>query len=131
MNENKFYQARVGLMVHDLNCPDPDKMYYVEFAERLRLVKGNLSLLYEKMAADGEGDRFDEVMKDPEYMSKLYDKYGISDNPSEPLPTEEHERNQVQCIKNLMNDFSLTAEQAMELLQIPMGAWRKYKALLE
>ena len=131
MDVNKFYQVRLGLMTHDLNCPDPDSMYYVEFAERARQVKDNLSLLHSKMAADGVEHQFEEALSNPEYQSRMFDKYGIPNKRSEPIPTAEHEQNQVRCIRNLMNDFSLTAEQAMELLQIPMGGWRQYKSLLK
>jgi len=64
------------------------------------------------------------------YQDRMLDKYGISNKRFEPMPTEEHERNQVRCIRNLMDDFALTAEQAMELLQIPRGEWRQHKPLL-
>lgn len=130
MDKNKFHEIRLQLLIHDLNCPDPNKMYYVELAERVRFTKGVLAKLYECLAADGNEDTIYEVMKDNQLYKETLEKYGISNKQPEPT-AEEAEQNQVRCLRNIMDNFSVTAEQAMVLLEIDEAERDRYSTLLE
>ena len=42
MDDKKFHEVRLKMMIHDFQCPAPDKMYYIELAEQVRFKKDNL-----------------------------------------------------------------------------------------
>jgi len=130
MNENIFHEIRLKMMMHDFQCPNPDKMYYIELAEQVRFKKQQLEELCVKMEADGELDSIEKVLDDADLIREMFVKY---DMPIErPEATAElREQNQLRCIKNVMNDFAITAEQAMELLTIEDCEREKYIKLLK
>ena len=129
MDKNKLHEIKLHLLIHDMNCPDPDRMYYAELAERVRFTKGVLAKLYECLAADGKEDTFNDVMKDNQLYKETLEKYGISSKQPEPT-AEEAEQNQVRCLRNVMDNFSVTAEQAMVILEIDEAERDRYAALL-
>lgn len=129
MNMDKLHEIKTHLLIHDMNCTDPDKMYYVELAERVRFTKGVIAKMYERLAADGKEDTFDDVMKDNQLYKETLEKYGISSKQPEPT-AEETEQNQVRCLRNVMDNLSVTAEQAMVLLEIDKVERERYANLL-
>lgn len=130
MDVTKFHEIRVRLMNHDMNCPDPDKMYYVELAELSRFSKAKLEELYMKMEADGNEEAFEKVLEDTIFMDEMFHKYGIL-NEQPALTPEEQEQAQTRCIRNVMNDLSITVEQAMALLTIKECEREKYASLFK
>jgi len=69
------------------------------------------------------------VFKDRTLLDEAFEKYGIVDKQPEPTK-EEQEKNQLRCIRNVMNDFSVTVEQAMFMLDIEENKWGRYTELL-
>ena len=130
MNENKFHEVQLKMLMHDFKCPDPDKMYFVELAEQVRFKKQQLEELCVKMEADGELDSIEKVLDDADLIREMFVKYNMPLERPE-ATAELLEQNQLRCIKNVMNDFAITAEQAMELLTIEDCEREKYIKLLK
>jgi len=130
MNENKFHEVQLKMLMHDFRCPDPDKMYHVELAEQVRFKKRQLEELCMKMNDDGNVDAFEKVLEDANFMREMLTKYNMPIKRPEST-AELREQNQIRCIKNVMNDFAITAERAMELLTIEDCERDKYINLLK
>ena len=130
MNENKFYEVQLKMLMHDFKCPDPDKMYFFELAEQVRFKKQQLEELCVKMEADGAMDSIEEVLNDADLIREMLLKYNMPIKRPEST-AELREKNQVRCIKNVMNDFAITAEQAIQLLDINECEKEKYINLLK
>lgn len=130
MNENKFHEVQLKMLMHDFKCPDPDKMYFVELAEQVRFKKKQLEELCVKMEADGAMDSIEEVLNDADLIREMLLKYNMPIERPEST-AELREKNQVRCIKNVMNDFAITAEQAIQLLDINECEKEKYINLLK
>ena len=126
-----LHKLKVQLLMHDIKCTDSDKMYYVVLAERTRYVTNNMAKLCRAMKEDGrEETDIEGVFKDRALLDEAFEKYGIVDNQPEPT-TEEQEKNQARCIRNVMNDFSVNVEQAMSILDIEEDKWGRYTELLK
>lgn len=130
MNENKFYEVQLKMLMHDFKCPDPDKMYFFELAEQVRFKKHQLEELCVKMEADGELDSIEKVLDDADLIREMFVKYNMPLERPE-ATAELREQNQLRCIKNVMNDFAITAEQAIQLLDINECEKEKYINLLK
>ena len=118
------------MMMHDFQCPNPDKMYYIELSEQVRFKKQQLEELCMKMNDDGNVDAFEKVLEDANFMREMLTKYNMPIK--RPASTAElREQNQLRCIKNVMNDFSIEAEQAVQLLDINECEKEKYIKLLK
>ena len=130
MNENKFHEVQLKMLMHDFKCPDPDKMYFVELAEQVRFKKKQLEELCVKMEADGELDSIEKVLDDADLIREMFVKYNMPLERPE-ATAELLEQNQLRCIKNVMNDFSIEAEQAMDLLTIEDCEREKYIKILK
>ena len=130
MKMEKLHKIKVQLLMHDMKCTDSDKMYYVVLAERTRYVKNNMAKLCRAMEEDGREEVYIRgVFKDRTLLDEAFEKYGIVDKQPEPTK-EEQEKNQLRCIRNVMNDFSVTVEQAMFMLDIEENKWGRYTELL-
>ena len=116
--------------MHDFKCPDPDKMYFFELAEQVRFKKHQLEELCVKMEADGELDSIEKVLDDADLIREMFVKYNMPLERPE-ATAELREQNQLRCIKNVMNDFAITAEQAIQLLDINECEKEKYINLLK
>ena len=126
-----LHKIKVQLLMHDMKCTDSDKMYYVVLAERTRYVKNNIAKLCLAMEEDGRDEaEIYAVFKDRALLDEEFVRYGIVDEQPEPT-AEEQEKNQVRCIKNVMNDFSVTVEQALVLLDIERAMWNRYAELIK
>ena len=131
MEMEKLHKIKVQMLMHDMKCTDSDKMYNVVLAERTRYVKKNMVKLCQAMEDDGREEAdIKGVFKDRALLDEAFARYGIVDDQPEPT-AEEKEKNQVRCIKNVINDFSVTAEQAMVLLDIERAMWNRYAELLK
>ncbi len=118
------------MLMHDFKCPDPDKMYLVELAEQVRFKRRQLEELCMKMNDDGNVDAFEKVLEDANFMREMLTKYNMPNKRPEST-AELREQNQIRCIKNVMNDFAITAEQAIQLLDINECEKEKYINLLK
>ena len=126
-----LHKIKVQLLMHDMKCTDSDKMYYVVLAERTRYVKNNMAKLCLAMEEDGRDEaEIEAIFRDRALLDEEFARYGIVDEQPEPT-AEEKETNQVRCIKNVMNDFSVTVEQALVLLDIERAMWNRYAELLK
>ncbi len=93
-------------------------------------VKNNMAKLCRAMEEDGREEVYIRgVFKDRTLLDEAFEKYGIVDKQPEPTK-EEQEKNQLRCIRNVMNDFSVTVEQAMFMLDIEENKWGRYTELL-
>jgi hypothetical protein len=94
----------IGRLMHDFLCSDPDDMYTEMLAEKARYLK-----------TDPKGvDIMCKVMED---LREESIQRGI-------------DQNRVESIKNIMESFKVTAQQAMDALKIPLTEQSKYIAKL-
>ena len=94
----------LGQLMHDFLCSDPDDMYTAILADKARYLK-----------TDPKGV---EIMcKAMEDLREESIKRGI-------------EQNRIESIKNVMESFKVTAQQAMDALKIPLTEQSKYLAKL-
>lgn len=94
----------IGRLMHDFLCSDPDDMYTEMLAEKARYLK-----------TDPKGvDIMCKVMED---LREESIQRGI-------------DQNRVESIKNIMESFKVTAQQAMDALKIPLTEQAKYVAKL-
>ena len=90
----------LGRLMHDFRCSDPDEMLTEELAEKTRYYKEN-----------PEGVR---------YMCKAMEE----------MRNEAVERVTLDYVRNMMDSFKVTAQQALEALKIPADQQDKYLAKL-
>lgn len=94
----------IGRLVHDLKCTNPDEMYFDVLANRVRYFKENRK---------GRA-RMCEIMQ------KLQDEAEARGVAKERLS----------AIKNIMAEFNVSAQKAMESLKIPQSEWESYASQL-
>ena len=94
----------IGRLMHDFLCSDPDDMYTQMLADKARYLK-----------TDPKGvDIMCKVMED---LREESIQRGI-------------DQNRVESIKNIIESFKVTAQQAMDALKIPLTEQPKYLAKL-
>ncbi len=130
MDTEKFHEVRLKMLMHDMHCPNPNDMYYIELAKQVQFKKKQLEELCVKLNDAGDLDSFEKALDDASLMKELLEKYGMSNKRPE-LTVDERERMQVNCLKNVMNDLSVTVEHAIELLTIEENEREKYINLLK
>ena len=94
----------IGRLMHDFLCSDPDDMYTEILADKARYLK-----------IDPKG--VDIMCKAIEDLREESIQRGI-------------DQNRVESIKNIMESFKVTAQQAMDAIKIPLTEQPKYAAKL-
>ncbi len=94
----------LGRLIHDFFCTEPDEMHYEELAERARYFK-----------KDSKGvaamcEIWEEVLQEGRAEGR----------------EEGREEEQLSSIRNMVNKLGLTAEKAMDVLDIPMEKRKAY-----
>ena len=103
---NASYESEddLGRLMHDFLCSDPDEMYTPMMAEKARYLK--------------------EDPKGVEIMCKAMEEM------RDEVERRTTEKNRIDAIKSIMKKLRYTAEQAMDLLDIPASDQPKYAAKL-
>ena len=117
-------ETRLGKLMHDFQCAQPEKMYYDILAERAGAFK-NTEEGVSSMSA-----RWEQLLKEEyEHGREQGIEQGIEQGREQGREQGE-ERAYLASIRGVMGKLSLTAEKAMDLLAIPQSEWARYKALL-
>lgn len=115
MDARDFAKVRLEMFIHDLKCWEPDKMYTWGVAERACLDRKNNEKLRRMMRRDGKEDVYEKNKDNVDCILKLYAEYGISTEMPYPS-TKKRIKRQLRCLKNAMFNYSITAEEAVDLL---------------
>ena len=118
----------LGQLMHDFHCTRPEDMYYEVLAERTGYFKNYeggatkmnaaLETLFREMAAT-------EIAAAKEKAFSEGVERGMERGMERGT-----ERAYLSSIRKMMENFKLTAENAMDVLAIPKSEWGHYKALL-
>ena len=104
MNASYKGDDDIGRLMHDFLCSDPDDMYTQILADKARYLKT-------------DPKEVDIMCKAMEDLREESIQRGI-------------DQNRVESIKSIMKKLQYTAQQAMDLLEIPLKEQPKYTAKL-
>ena len=99
-------------LIHDFFCANPDDMRHKQLAERVSFLKEN------KSEVDSMSSIISEIFKDE--IAEATQKAAV----------ESKEKNLIANIRSLMKKLNLTAQQAMDALEVPENEQEKYIALI-
>ena len=99
-------------LIHDFFCENPQDMRHKQLAERVEFLKEN------KGEVDSMSSIISEIFKDEIDEARTEGK------------TEGKENTLIENIRSLMKKLNLTAQQAMDALEVPANEQEKYIALI-
>ncbi len=122
-----------GRLIHDIMCPDPDEMFFPEFAQTVRKFK-NTETEEGKMvcrAVEEYGERIEQAMKQritEEVTEEVTER--VTEEVTERVTEEVTAENRLDAIRNVMSGLNYSEDQAMDLLKIPDNERHRYIELL-
>ena len=126
----------IGHLVHDLKCGDHREMYFPEFAQAFRAFKDTeggekpMGIIREAVIELVE-ERLQEERKIAEEERKIAEEEAEKRaekriQEERKLAEERMQESFLRSIRNIMDKFKCTAEQAMDVLNIPVSERQNY-----
>ena len=119
----------LGRLMHDFFCQDAEDMHYEELKKRASFFKeeeggrGKMCKIMDEIWQEGMAQGMERGMA--QGMER-----GMAQGMERGM-AQGMERNRLESLRTIMRKMRLSAEDAMEMLDVPQDRWQKYKTLLE